>query len=108
MSNTTYREAKRLELHELLVSILGSRNVYFQPPENVKINYPAIIYSRVKINNKYANNLVYNQQCVYQIVVVDKDPDSIISESISKILTISHENNFTKDGLHHDVYRLYY
>jgi len=30
----------RLELQNLLENILGSRNVYFQPPENLKLNYP--------------------------------------------------------------------
>ena len=35
---------RRLELHEILCTILGSRNVYFQPPESIKMNYPAIVY----------------------------------------------------------------
>ena len=39
----------RLELHEILVDALGSRNVYYQPPENIKITYPAIVYSKTDI-----------------------------------------------------------
>ena len=35
----------RLDLHECLCKILNSNNVYFQPPENVRMNYPAIVYS---------------------------------------------------------------
>ena len=30
---------RRLKLHEELCDILGSRNVYFQPPETVKMKY---------------------------------------------------------------------
>lgn len=35
----------RIDLQYLLENILGSRHVYFQPPETVKMNYPAIVYS---------------------------------------------------------------
>ena len=52
--------ASRLELHEALCKVLGSRNVYFQPPEDIKMNYPAIEYSRASIDNTFANNDVYN------------------------------------------------
>ena len=38
----------RYELHEFLCEILGSRNVYFQPPESVKMKYPAIVYERTE------------------------------------------------------------
>ena len=36
--------ASRLELQDTLETILESRNVYFNPPESIKMNYPAIIY----------------------------------------------------------------
>ena len=35
----------RLELQNKLEELLGSRHVYFQPPESVKMEYPAIKYS---------------------------------------------------------------
>ena len=34
----------RLELHALLVELLGSTNVYYEPPETLKMSYPAIRY----------------------------------------------------------------
>ena len=51
----------RIGLHEILCETLGSKNVYFQPPESVKMNYPAIVYSRSDIENDHANNQVYIQ-----------------------------------------------
>lgn len=36
----------RLELQSKLVELLGSKHVYYQPPESVKIEYPAIVYSK--------------------------------------------------------------
>jgi len=35
-------ENRRIQLHEILCDVLGTRNVYFQPPESVDMNYPAI------------------------------------------------------------------
>ena len=49
---------RRLELHELLCETLGSRQVYFQPPVNVSMRYPAIVYSRDDIRNNFADNYV--------------------------------------------------
>ena len=51
----------RPNLQTKLEQILGSRNVYFQPPESIKLNYPAIVYKRSNIQNTFADNEVYKQ-----------------------------------------------
>ena len=51
----------RLELQSFLEEILGSRNVYFQPPTSFKMEYPAIVYARKNIINTFADNNVYGQ-----------------------------------------------
>lgn len=107
MSNSRF-EQRRLELHELLVELLGSRNVYYQPPESVRIKYPAIKYSRDDIQNTFANNNVYMQQYAYEITVIDEDPDSEIVNKISKLPTARFERHFTSDDLNHDVYQIFY
>ena len=100
--------ASRLELHEILCNILGSRNVYFQPPESVKMQYPAIVYSLSNIKNNHANNKVYTQSRSYQIIVIDKSPDSIISDKISQLPYCKFDRSYVSDGLNHYVYTLYY
>lgn len=98
----------RLELHEKLVEILGSRNVYFQPPENVKMIYPAIRYARSKITNTFANNHVYNKKLRYEVTVIDYDPDSEIVSKLSEFPMTEHDRHYTSDGLNHDVFTIYY
>ncbi len=98
----------RLLLHEELVDILGSRNVYFQPPESLKLEYPAIIYSRSDIDNRFADNNVYLQDHRYQIIVVDKDPDSTIVDAMSKFPTARFDRHYTADNLNHDVFTVFY
>lgn len=100
--------ASRLELHETLCAVLGSRNVYFQPPESVKMQYPAIVYSRKDIENKFANNLAYIQSLCYEITVIDKNPDSEIVINVAKLPLCRFDRHFTLDNLNHDVFTLYF
>ena len=98
----------RLELQTMLEEILGSRNVYFQPPESIKIKYPAIVYSRSDIANKSANNSVYTQSHFYELTVIDDDPDSEIVSKISKLPTCRFNRHYTSDNLNHDTFTLYF
>ena len=98
----------RLELQNLLESIIGSRNVYYQPPESIKIKYPAIIYSRNDIDNNFADDIVYMQNHTYQIIVIDANPDSEIVNKISKLPMCRYNRHYTSDNLNHDVFILNY
>lgn len=98
----------RLELHELLCETLGSRHVYFQPPDSVKMKYPAIVYSRSNISNKFANDSVYKQSLAYAVTVIGEDPDSEIVEKVSRLPMCSFDRHFTSDNLNHDVFTIYY
>lgn len=97
----------RLELHEFLCQILGSRNVYFQPPESVKMEYPAIVYRRNRIENTSADNIIYKQDVSYTITVIDRDPDSEIVERVSQIPRIIYDRSYVTNNLNHDVYILF-
>ena len=98
----------RLELHEFLCKMLGSRNVYFDPPESVKMLYPAIVYKLSNIRNRFADNKVYAQGTSYVITVIDKNPDSDIVKNISKLPQCGYDRSFVSDNLHHTVFTLSY
>nr|DAF18934.1 MAG TPA: tail completion protein [Caudoviricetes sp.] len=98
----------RLELHEVLCGVLGNRNAYFQPPSNIKMKYPAIIYKRDDIINSQANNEVYKQAKKYQLIVIDQNPDSEIVQKISKLSRIRYDRHYVSDGLNHDVFTIFY
>lgn len=98
----------RLDLHELLCETLGSRNVYFQPPESLKLQYPAIVYSRSRIDNTHANDSVYMQSRAYEVIVIDEDPDSTIVDDISKLPMCHHNRHYKADNLNHDAFTIYY
>lgn len=98
---------KRLELQKKLEDALGSRNVYFQPPSGIKLNYPAIVYKLSSVENRHANNDVYLQDFFYEINVIEKTPNSNLIKDISKWNKISFSSQYTSDNLYHTVFKLY-
>ena len=98
----------RVELQSLLEEVLGSRNVYFQPPANVRMKYPAIVYKRSHIANTHANDDVYKQSLSYELTVIDANPDSEIVMRISQLPMCRHDRHFAVDNLNHDVFTIHY
>ena len=98
----------RLKLHEILVNILGSNHVYYQSPEDLKLEYPCIRYSKDDIDSKFADNIKYINKKKYIIIVIDKLPDSDVIDKILELPLSSYERHYTSDNLNHDVIILYY
>ena len=100
---------RRIDLHERLCELLGSRQVYYQQPETRKMHYPAIVYDRSRINQVFADDLTYLGRKQYTLTLIYEDPDSDLPDKIlSGFSLISHNRAFNADNLHHDVYELYW
>lgn len=99
---------QRQTLQTLLESLLGSRNVYFQPPANTQIKYPAIVYSRNWRATEFAGNRPYTDKKRYQITVIDRNPDSEVPDKIAALPLCKFASHFSKDGLNHDIFNLYF
>lgn len=101
--------ADRLDLQIELEEILGNRNVYFNPPESLKMKYPCIRYSLESPDIKRADDRVYVYTRRYEGVVIDPDPDSVIPESILKAFPMcSLGSHYPADNLNHFPFTLYY
>lgn len=98
--------ASRLTLDQMLRAL--TNNVYYQPPTSTKMNYPAIRYSRNDIAIRHADNTSYNQENNYEIIIIDRDPDSPIVEAVSKLPRVRHIRHYASDGLNHDVFTIYW
>lgn len=100
--------ASRLELQSKLEKLLGTRNVYYQPPETIKMNYPAIRYSINDIESRKANDSRYISLKSYQIIVIDKKPDNPVIDAILQLPYSSYDRHYVSDNLNHDVIELYF
>ena len=95
----------RLDVHALLQEISGyGSRIYYNPPENIKMGYPCIVYSRVNLGARHADNMPYFRYDTYTVThIYAKESDN----SLSELLTSSgfvFDRNFITDNLHHDVY----
>lgn len=99
---------KRLKLQTLLELKLGSKNVYFQPPANIQMKYPCIVYSLTNIKEERANDNLYNHYKQWQVTYIDRNPDSLVPGMIHRLPMCSFERNFTSDNLNHTVFNMYY
>lgn len=98
----------RLEMHEIFCDILGSRNAYFDPPESIKLNYPAIVYNLSNIQSTFANNDLYRYNNALSVTYITKSPEDPVFWKLLKIPMCKLERTFTVDNLHHATYTIFY
>lgn len=96
----------RVELNDIFLDICP--NVYFQPPESVKLKYPCILYSLDIIDPRKADNRLYYQYKRYMVTIIDRDPDSELPLIIAKLQYAKHDRTYVADNLYHYVFTLYY
>lgn len=99
---------QRLQLQSLLEELLGSRHVYFQPPANVQIEYPCIVYAKDSADTRFADNNPYRSTKRYLVTVIDRNPDSEIPDKVAALPMTIFSRWFPADNLHHDVFNLYF
>ena len=99
----------RQDLQNRLEEILGSKSVYYQPPESIKLKYPCIIYSLTDIYTRNADDLHYSMQKSYTVTVISRDPDNDIAESILRSHSKTRfDRRYVTDNLYHDILTVYY
>ena len=102
-------ELRRLKLQTELEKLLGSRNVYFQPPESLKIQFPCYIYKYERPDSLRADDMHYRLYDRYQLTYVTKDPtDPLINETMMNFQLCMQDTSFTKDNLNHYIFSIYY
>jgi len=101
--------ASRLKLQAELEELLGSKNVYFQPPETLQMKYPCIRYHRSPGERFSADNNAYVLFFEYTLIYMDRKPDNSMIEKILKHFPMSrYDRHYTVDGLNHDIITIYY
>lgn len=83
-------------------------NVYFQPPPNVLMKYPAIVYHQDDEDVLYAGNLPYRRIPRWLVTVIDRKPDSDIPAKVADLPLCSFNRAYPADNLNHTVYQLYF
>lgn len=99
----------RLEFHDILCEVLGSKNCYFKPPTSLRMNYPCIRYNHERTFTETADNFAYKRDKRYTVTVIDEDPDSDIPEKLFETFEkCANDRNYQMNGLNHFVFTIYY
>lgn len=98
---------RRIELHNKLLTFLP--NVYFQPPSNITMTYPCIVYSKSSKMRRFGNDDIYLSSQEYQLMVIENNPDSKVADELEKDLSSCVISQYyTMDNLNHTTLNLYY
>ena len=98
----------RTRLHSVLQETAPGVTLYYQPPENIKLTYPCIVYTFDKIKSLEANNSRYIRYDKYTIKLIGSLSD--VEKWSDRILDLRYCNldtTFVSDGLYHYVYQIY-
>lgn len=98
----TYRD-----LLDLLRKAVGHNRAYFQPPENLKIEYPAVVFHLSKIKVDHANDAPYKGAREYSVMLISKEPEPEVLDKILKIPYTSLDTTYIADGMNHFVFTTY-
>lgn len=97
---------RRLKLSQILHDVLGSDNVYFQPPPNKKMSFPCIVYEFARFNTTFADNMPYKLDRSYQVTYIDSNPDSDIPEKIALLPMCVFERSYISENRYHYSFRI--
>lgn len=99
-------EEKRLELQAILEELLGSRNVYFEPPTGFKMEYPCIVYERSSIDVVPADDTKYLKSYSFTLTTIVQDADSDLPDRVLDLPYCRYDRSFVNERLHHDAFTI--
>ena len=98
----------RIDFHKMLINETSCDHIYYQPPENLKLVYPCIIYSEEADRPDYADNVIYNNKVRYSVTYISKSADDTTKDLIHKIMYCAFDRSYKSDNLYHTTYTIYY
>ena len=98
----------RLKLQSELEEILGSKNVYYQPPNNLTMSYPCIRYALEGYDVSKADDVTYKNIKRYEVIVISKTVDHPAVEKILQMSMCSFDRQYISENLYHYVLTLYF
>lgn len=99
----------REELSKILRRIQGNDNIYFQPPETIKMEYDAIDYSISNKHIKRADNRAYLTYNKYTLICIShKKENPVVQKLIEELPMCSYDRGYAQNNLWYDVLTVYF
>ena len=98
---------RRLQLHQTLSDLTGFEAVYFQPPQNLAMQYPCIRYHLDNSKKEHANNHPYSRASRYELTVISKQPSADLIEQVDMLPKCTFDRSFKAENLYHHVFTIF-
>lgn len=83
-------------------------NVYFTPPEDIALKFPACVVTREDFEVKKANNKPYISSMGYKLVYMSKEESDDVFIKVSSLFRhSSFRTEYKVNGLYHKVFVVY-
>ena len=100
---------RRLQLHEMLTTrVLGSDHAYYQPPPNLMLHYPCIVYDIDNVETTSADNINYLGHPFFRMTLIDYDPETGLFDKMMSLPKISFDRSYKSNNLNHWVFTIYF
>lgn len=100
--------SKTKQVEELInhfKTVVGIPNIYYEPPEDVKMKYPCVRFQRRRFATQQADNVNYIVHEQFEATLIYKAPDSPLPRRLLMSTPMcSHDRHYTASNLSHDVY----
>jgi len=97
------------QLREVLAEIMDPYDVYYQPPENLKMSYPCIVFENSNALTQFADNKPYVATKRYSVTLMCKTANN--DQYKDKLLMLpmcTFDREFKTNGIVHSVFNIYY
>lgn len=99
--------ASRMKIQSRLEELFKMK-VYFQPPPNLGLEFPCIVYSKVRTDVRRGDNKTYNFYDQYSVTHISKSYDESVPVTLLTGFTYARQDrDFKTDGLYHQVFTVY-
>lgn len=99
-------EKKRLKLDRRLRDIFGD-HVYFEPPTNIQMVYPCVIYNLEGIQTIHGDNKKYITFYEFSATTIEEEPDSKFLDHMLNIEYCSFIRPYVAENLYHKTFTIY-
>lgn len=96
----------RIGLHNKLLELAD--NVYFQPPANTSLEYPAIVYNIIGTDTLHSDDAIHKSFTKFGVTYMADEPDDL-EDIITKLQSIRYSSFMQStiiDGLYHIYFEI--
>lgn len=99
---------RRPLLQAVLEALQPGLKVYFQPPEDMKMEYPCIVYNHDTGSTRFAGNKPYSYEQRYEVKIISRQPDTSLFQKVAAMPKTVFDRWFVADNLNHNIFSLYF